>query len=127
MWLLSKTIVACSLVAGYNVGASVRVIVSCCELAYPERAQALAYLVWRVSTSPYCLRVIAVDASFEILWFLSCRGGVMPAGCVLVLDGRSVLGCCSHSWSSLVGDVSWSVSLSLLVPQSSELVPWVGV
>ena len=113
MWLLSKTLVACSLVAGYNVGASVRVTVYC-ELAYPER---LAIF----------LRVIAVDASFEILWFLSCRGDVMPAGCVLVLDGRSVLGCCSHSWSSLVGDVSLSVSLSLLVPQSSELVPWVGV
>ena len=85
-----------------------------CELAYPER---LAIF----------LRVIAVDASSEILWLLSYRGDVTHAGCVLVLDGRSVLGCCSHSWSSLVGDVSLSVSLSLLAPQSSELVPWVGV
>ena len=73
------------------------------------------------------LAVIAVVASFGALWFLSCRGDVRPAGCVLVLNGRSVPGCCSHSCSSLVGDVSWSVSLSLLVPQSSELVPWVGV
>ena len=113
MWLLYKTLVACCLVAGYNVGASVRVTVYC-ELAYPER---LAIF----------LRVIAVDASSEILWFLSYRGDVTTAGSVLVLDGRSVLGCCSHGWSSLVGDVSLSGSLLLLAPQSSELVPWVGV
>ena len=73
------------------------------------------------------MRVIAVVASFEVLWFLSCRGDVRPVGCVLVFKGCSVPACCSHSCSSFVGDVSWSVSLSLLVPRSSELVPRVGV
>ena len=53
MWLLAKVLIACSLVAGYHVGASVRVTV-CCELAYPER---LAIF----------LRVIAVEAASAFL------------------------------------------------------------
>ena len=132
MWLLSGTIVACSLVAGCNVGASVRVTLLWCGLIVssvirPERAQALANLSWRVWTSPRCLRVIVVVASLRALWFLSCRDDVRPVRCALVFKGCSVPACCSHSCYSFVWYVSWFVSLSLLVPWSSELVARVGV